>query len=109
MPRKNEVSDKDQLKEIMTELEVEHRINTVSLVERMETREDKDSTRPVIVEFGSEYDKWQVLSKKKKLMNSTNGYDKVFLELDRSKEERLEAKERYERRKAEARAQREDV
>ncbi|ELT98692.1 hypothetical protein CAPTEDRAFT_213938 [Capitella teleta] len=61
---------------------------------RMREKEGESSgTRPVVVEFGSEQEKWKVLERKMALRRDDE-FARVFLELDLSREEREVAKKR---------------
>lgn len=87
----NDCSDRVQVEDIMGELGVDAGLVKVVDVERMrkkggETGED-NKVRPVIVEFRSSHDKWLVLENKQQLKNMVK-YKRVFLEADRTKEER---------------------
>jgi hypothetical protein len=68
--------------------------------ECMREKEGESSgTRPVVVEFGSEQEKWKVLERKMALRRDDE-FARVFLELDLSREEREVAKnKRVERKK----------
>ncbi|ELT88382.1 hypothetical protein CAPTEDRAFT_195668 [Capitella teleta] len=67
---------------------------------RMREKEGESSgTRPVVVEFGSEQEKWKVLERKMALRRDDE-FARVFLELDLLREEREVAKnKRVERKK----------
>ena len=101
LAEKVETTDRAQVNEIVTHLHPEQDATVVSSVIRMEKKNEEDtSVRPVIVEFKSEYEKWNVLKNKTALKNTTS-FRRVFLELDRTKEERLVAKQRYQMKKQE--------
>ena len=101
LAEKVETTDRAQVNEIVTHLHPEQDATVVSSVIRMEKKNKEDtSVRPVIVEFKSEYEKWNVL-KNKTALKSTTSFRRVFLELDRTKEERLVARQRYQMKKQE--------
>lgn len=90
-------SDKDQMKEIFEVLNVGHRIREEDVVDIRRMREidnvESGKARPLIVEFRTSYEKWIVLGRKVDLKNHDQ-YKKVFLDMDRNREERIEDKRR---------------
>lgn len=97
--------DKQQVEEMLEKMEVE---KMVVKVERMRKREGEgDVIKPVIVEFASEKDKWEVLEKKANLRKEER-WKKVFLELDLSREKREERRQKAMERKEKKKQDREE-
>ena len=96
MKESKEESDKEQVNEIIEILGKNVKSENVSDVIRMRPTGEATTNRvrPVIVEFKSEYDKWQFLRNKKDLKESDK-YKRVFLEIDMSKEEREIRREKF--------------
>ena len=96
MKESKEESDKEQVNEIIEILGRNVKSENVSDVIRMRPTGEAtaNQVRPVIVEFKSEYDKWQFLRNKKDLKESDK-YKRGFLDIDMSKEEREIRKEKF--------------
>ena len=96
MKESDEESDKEQVNEIIEILGGNVKRENVSDVIRMRATGEAavNRVRPVIVEFKSEYDKWQFLRNKKDLKENDK-YKRVFLEIDMSKEEREIRREKF--------------
>ena len=109
LAEKGDTTDRAQVNEIVTHLHPAHDVTVVNIIivyvhvyiVRMEKKnEEGTSVRPVaiIVELKYEYEKSNVL-KNKKLLKIQQVFAEFFLELDRTKEERLVARQRYQRKK----------
>ena len=73
LAEKAENTDRAQVNEIVTHLHQDQDANVVSSVVRMEKKNKEDfSVRPVIVEFKSEYEKWNVLKNITALKDATS-------------------------------------
>ena len=73
-----ETTDRAQVNEIVTHLHPDQDAIVVSSVVRMENKNKEDfSVRPVIVEFKSEYEKWNVL-KNITALKDTTSFRNVF-------------------------------
>ena len=84
-------NDTEEVKRLLQDLKMDKR---VVKLERMRKREGEETTvKPVIVELESEKDKWEVLERKADLRKEKK-WEKVFLELDLSREKREERKQR---------------
>jgi len=83
---KNEGTVKEQVKKVMEKLELGIIPKEVVRMGRKEGR-----TAPVIVELETEKEKWEVL-KRKAILRRVSGFEKVFLEMDLSVEEREKKK-----------------
>ena len=83
--------DKEDITEIISELKEGTKLVKI---ERMRKKEGEEGVKkPVIVEFESEREKWDVLEKKKELKDKIRWKD-VFLEMDLSREKREERRRR---------------
>ena len=88
MDKSERKNDREQVLDMIDRMGVNVRKEDVKDVIRMRDRDGSSGVaRPLIVEFKSEYDKWTVLRNKSDL-RGMNEYRRVFLELDRTKEER---------------------
>ena len=99
MQGEGEKTDKEQVMDMIRDMGVRVREQEVVDVLRMRMKEGYGLTRPIIVEFKSEHDKWTVLRNKSDLPEM-NVYTK-FLETDMSREEREKRRERVHERKTE--------
>jgi hypothetical protein len=100
------VGDEAQVQEMLDRVAAPMKINPVK-IERLRVKENgvnsqrkKEVCRPIVVEFRSETEKWQVLGKKSNLRKDRE-FKRVFLEMDLPWEMReAEKKKKWERRQA---------
>lgn len=101
MDEKNGVSNKAQAEEVLSKLDIE-REYVIKDVIRMKKKDDISKNKPLLVEVRNEIEKWAIL-KKKSMLRNVDGYERVFLELDLTPEQRKEKLRLYtERKKREA-------
>ena len=90
------MSDREKVYEIVNKFGVDPEIVKVVDVTRMrKMKEDDERICPVIVEYKSEYDKWKVLA-----LKSKSDFERIFLEIERSREERERRMMQFRERKA---------
>lgn len=91
LDKSDKKTDRDLVREIFGVLHVDHRIREEDVVDVQRMRDldnmQGDKARPVVVEFKTSYEKWIVMNRKAYLRNEDQ-FKKVFLEMDRNKEER---------------------
>lgn len=108
--KKGEISDEVMVQGMLDCIKTPTEVKPVK-VERLREKEHqlpsrKEVCRPIMVEFRSEAEKWQVMERKRVLGN-TEGFKKVFLELDLPREERELAKMKRLARKRETKRRKE--
>ena len=88
MKKDENETDKEKLERMIEDLNVDVKLERVIRMSSTEQNTGK-GPRPMIIEFSSEHDKWEVLKVKKKL-REIKEWERVFLELDLSREKREE-------------------